>query len=127
MERLVRKTIPTVRVLVLHPSGQHSVEDIPNALVRFQRLIGGYLEVIPIPTISRYPLDNCMVALVDEEGALKPNPRLNPFSPWFGFRIYGTIVVTRAEPGGEFIDLTPEDFDRLADHFTYPFHTEGTE
>lgn len=111
-------------MLVLHANGQHAVEDIPNVLASLQRIVGGYVEAIPIPDISRHPLDNCMVALVDEDGALRPDRRLNVFSPWMGHRIYGTILITRAEPGGDFIDLTAEDFDRLADHFMYPFGTD---
>lgn len=112
-------------MLVLHANGQHAVEDIPNiSTASLQRIVGGYVEAIPIPGVSRYPMDNCMLALVDENGALREDRRLNVFSPWMGHRIYGTILITRSEPGGDFIDLTPEDFDRLADHFTYPFETE---
>jgi hypothetical protein len=97
------------------------VEEIPNALARFQLVVGGYLEAIAIPDVPH------LIALVDDEGALKPNPRLNMFSPWFGKRLFGTIAIIRVTEDGDFASLTEEDFDRLADHFTYPFHTTETE
>jgi ribonuclease BN (tRNA processing enzyme) len=110
----------TIRIVTLRASGEHSVDVIPNVLASFQRIIGGYLEVFVIPHLTTDPL-NGIIGLADEEGWLKDDARLNVFSPWLYRRIAGTVILTRAEPGGDFIDLTDEDLDVLRDHFTYPF------
>lgn len=66
-----------MRAIIWHPSGEKTerVLDRQLTLEEMQIIVGGYIELVPIPEeLSRTGIKTI---LADEEGLLKPEPQLN--------------------------------------------------
>lgn len=94
-----------IKCLLKEPSKEAVEIEIEDTLENYQKLVGGYIEVV---TIGRYRniLPENMVFVVNDVGlliGLKPNIMhgLNYLA--------GNIVVAKTNSLGEFIDLTKED------------------
>lgn len=89
-----------VKVIVKYPGKDPEELVIPNELEEFQRLVGGYIETLPIAAD--------MLAIVNEEGKLRgmePNMIVN------GDLLVGPVVLVGVN-GAEFCDV-PVGLDRL--------------
>lgn len=94
-----------IKCLLKEPSKEAVEIEIEDTLENYQKLVGGYIEVV---TIGRYRniLPTNIVFVVNDVGliiGLKPNIM-------HGINyIAGNIVVAKTNSLGEFIDLTKED------------------
>jgi hypothetical protein len=84
-----------IRVLVYEPGKPGEVRDVPNELRSYQRIVGGYIEVIQLHADAPGLLVVC-----NEDGC-----RLN-LAPNRG--LVGAFFVVR-QAGAEFASLTPVD------------------
>ena len=107
-ERVARHQL--LVVLHLGTDGKATFKRVPHVLEELQKLVGGYLEPIPLgPTLKHRPL----LGLVNEDGwasGLPPNPFSRTLlADLFGERlIVGDALVVR-ERGAEFASLTEQD------------------
>lgn len=102
--------------MVLEPDGQFGFQTVPNVLAVFQKLVGGYVEAVRIPGVSTGMTDS-VIALVDEEGTLKPEPQYNMFSEVLQLHCVGTIVLLHSTADGDFASLTDLDMQLLMHRF----------
>ena len=89
-----------VKVIVKHPDKDPEELVIPNELEAFQRLVGGYIETLPIAAD--------MLAIVNEEGKLRglePNMIVN------GELLVGPVVFAGVD--GEDLCDVPVGLDRI--------------
>ena len=89
-----------VKVIVKHPGKDPEELVIPNELEAFQRLVGGYIETLPIAAD--------MLAIVNEEGKLRgmePNMIVN------GELLVGPVVFAGVD--GEDLCDVPVGLDRI--------------
>ena len=94
-----------------------------------QEQIGGWIEVVhPVG------LERPYVMIVDEEGLIKDDPKINPIaSVLYGFLehgqpIAGTVLILREEPGWDGYELngmTDQEADRLMEYLWPPY--EGSD
>ena len=85
-----------MKVIIKQPDQVPVLQEIPNTLEALQKEVGGYIETVRIATE--------LVAIVDEEGKLKGQPR-NILG------LVGTIVFVGIK-GTEFTDI-PDSAERL--------------
>ena len=84
-----------MRVIIKEPNDDARIEDIENTLDELQRIVGGYIEVIPLT------FDDIIIC--NEEGKLKGLPH-NFNMPVHG-SIVGTVIIC-SEEGEGFTDFT---------------------
>lgn len=101
-----------MRALRLDPLGQASYHDVEDSPTAWQDLLGGYMEVFPLPVILG---NRGLIGLADEEGLLKELPH-NVYSPLLGRPIVGPAVIVRSDPP-EFVSLTDNDVAVLDEWF----------
>lgn len=89
-----------IRVLYVKTGEKPVVVEIENKLEAMQKLVGGYIEAVP--------LEREIDAYCNEEGKLIGLP-LNRRIPGRGDVFAGDFFVSRANGDGEQIDLTDED------------------
>jgi hypothetical protein len=86
-----------IRVIVKEPQKDAYVTDIPNTLEGKQKVVGGYIEVVP------FGIDHLLI--LNEEGKLIG---LQPNIVWNDDVIMGTIILVRNE-APEFGSIRPEE------------------
>lgn len=84
--------------LVISPQGGLSIENPEDAdqgytLLQLQGLVGGWIEIVRIPTFSCPPLGTDLIVVCNEEGRFgeKPNYAAEQI---LGILFYGTILIT---------------------------------
>jgi hypothetical protein len=98
------KKEPRIKVVIVEPRKMPRIETIDNNLETFQKLVGGYIEVVQ----SNEFID----IIINEEGkliGLEPNFRLSN-----GDVIVGTAIFC-SHAGAEFVSL-PHDWDEFIHH-----------
>ena len=83
-----------MKVIVLRPHQKACIEEIDNDLASYQKLVGGYIEIIA-------PFSDGVVLVCNEEGMIIP-------LPYNMMKLYGTFFVVGTE-GDEFRSLTDEE------------------
>jgi len=83
-----------MRVIIKEPNEDARIEDIENTLDELQRIVGGYIEVIPLT------FDDIIIC--NEEGKLKDLPH-NFNMPVHG-SIVGTVIIC-SDDGEDFTDV----------------------
>ena len=93
-----------MRVIIKEPNEDARIEDIENTLDELQRIVGGYIEVIPLT------FDDIIIC--NEEGKLKDLPH-NFNMPVHG-SIVGTVIIC-SDDGEDFTDVkcTVDMFNRI--------------
>lgn len=91
-----------IRVIVKRPFEPIGHEErIPNTLEALQKLVGGYIEVIRVPSYIAH--HRCLALIVDEEGKIKqrtPNLIAGPNIRW---NLVGPVVAVGID-GEDFTD-----------------------
>jgi hypothetical protein len=96
-----------ITAVIVEPGKQPRLTNVDNELESFQKLVGGYIEVVR--------LDNGIDAVINEEGKLielEPNIALLHNGEVYDY-IAGTAVLVSHDDEGEFVSLTPEQIDGL--------------
>jgi hypothetical protein len=111
------KTQNQIRIVYLEPLCDPEVVLVENKLETFQKLVGGYLEVIRVPH-----RDVTYDVVGDEEGRLKwdfsepdvTKQTIRPNRYIAGIDILGPVFVTRSDEDGDWIGLTEEEAAEIA-------------
>lgn len=97
-----------IKVLVVPVGGPPAVQEIEDTLGEMQRLVGGYIQAVPLkPDVDLY---------CNEEGklqGLEPNRNV----PEICDVICGDFFISRCNPDGEPMSLTDEDIAEYAKRF----------
>lgn len=102
------------KVLVVPVGEAPRVEVIPPGLIPLQKLVGGYIEAVPLaPNVD---------AFCNEEGRILGLPR-NRWIDSVQQYVCGPIVVSRHNEEGEATDLTAEDIRCYLEEFACPSST----
>jgi hypothetical protein len=89
----------TLRVIVLEPEKPAYVKELSGDLESLQAVVGGYIELVPIPYKGFH--ERGLVVICNEDGISKQLPRNRGF--------LGTYFITRAGSTDEFESLTDKD------------------
>lgn len=98
-----------MRAVKLSAQGDARVIDVANTAQALHDALGGYLEVF-YTGLTTDPM-NSVIGLCDEDG-WRTQPTPNIWSPYLTDHsrvVAGTILLVRAAPNGEFVDLTDDD------------------
>ena len=87
-----------IRVVIIEPGKPSYRKTIPNTLEAFQDIVGGYIEVVPLPGNLRM--------IVNEEGKLLSLPKNKAATELYQISDYiaGTAIIT-ATRGEDFVSL----------------------
>ena len=102
-----------IRVVIKNVAEEPFVKTIPNELEEFQKIVGGYIEVVPY---NPKPMAKEITTLANEEGkleGLEPNLILLPYDI-----VVGNVFFTRTDfSTGEFVTLTDTDIEQIAEAY----------
>lgn len=107
--------------IIMKSSGESSIYESENlhslTLNECNKLIGGWIEVYPLPREENTTLPSNSVLIIDEEGLIKGLP-INVFAAWRTNRIIvGDIVISKSGikdgEGGELIGFTDEECEKV--------------
>lgn len=112
--------VPKLKIVVLQPPKQgflgsgpeasvYDVAEVPDTLDALQGVVGGYIEELPRSHELSRQLPAGVVAVCNEEGAMRQLPR----NCW-GLR--GTVFFVRSK-GESYASLTPRDIQAIARMF----------
>ena len=90
--------------------------EFENSLDFFYKNIGcDLIEIVPLRALEEVSDEfEKLIMVVDEEGLLKDEPKLNIYaSVFYGSMIYGNVIIVN-DGGDDFEGMTREDHDRLA-------------
>lgn len=109
----------TTRIAILRVNGGPiEITAIENTGQGYHDVIGNWIEVFQLPN----PLKNRgLIGICDEEGWLKSNPQTNIYSPLLGQPIAGHVIITKDGKYGDFVDLSEDDINTIADYFGLVF------
>ena len=96
-----------IRVLVVEPSKEPYVNEVPNELRALQGVVGGHLESVKI--------DSRLVILCNEDGSslgLSANCGVSVDRQGRAVSFVGTIFFAAHDGDGEFVSLSDEDVER---------------
>jgi hypothetical protein len=99
-----------IKAVVSRPHSVPIVTTIKNDLETFQKLVDGYIEVVPLQADSKVML------VLNEEGKFKG---LEPNFFWYEDLIVGTVVFVgfdEESEDGDFISLTDEQLEEISDY-----------
>ena len=110
-----RKTVPTIKVVVVEPGKEPKIGQMRNTLEAMQQAVGGYIEHIA--------LNNRLHIICNEEGYLHNLPKNRMLSD--GTCVQGTFIVCGAS-GEEFCSLSDELAKNAVQMFEEEQHIELT-
>ena len=79
-----------IKVIIKEPDKQPVVTNITNSLRKFQKIIGGYIQVIPLGYDNDANNPTAIFLLCDEDGKLKELPYNLSAN---GYNIVGTVII----------------------------------
>lgn len=100
-----------IRVFIKEPKKKAEVKEIENTLSSLQKIVDGYIEVVPFTNDGTH-------LIINEEGKLTGLPYNFPYYDDF---IVGTAIFTKSDDEGEFSGLTDEDINGLQEEYPYLF------
>lgn len=98
-----------IKVLIKEPYKTAVVSEIVDDLKALQKIVGGYIEVIPFPTIKGVDL------IVNEEGKIEKLDG-NIFLPYYDDCVVGTCIIASYNEEGEFESLTEKQIKQVNDY-----------
>lgn len=104
-----------IRVMVIKPGHVPEITEIENTLKGFQKVVGGYIETVPMESI-----DDDLRVVLNEEGKNIGLPMNRVWKPYGvgGYAVdimVGTIFIVRTQLDG-FESLTDEQIKKLEEH-----------
>lgn len=93
-----------IKVLLLEPNKSPEPMEIDNTLETFQKLVEGYIEIVPLQENSK------VFIVLNDEGKLLG---LEPNFFWYNDIIVGNAVFVRSNGMGDFTNLTNEDLEEI--------------
>ena len=108
-----------IRVVYKEPGKKPEIKYIPNELIKFQKMVGGYIETVTLPTDSTSIFEKPIIIVCDEEGKLK-NAAPNFFCSYINDTICGPAVFVReSKTGDDFGSLTAKDANLICEQFKF--------
>lgn len=104
-----------IRVMVIKPGHEPELTEIENTLKGFQKVVGGYIETVPMESI-----DDDLRVVLNEEGKIIGLPMNRVWKPYgldgyaMGIMV-GTIFIVSTHLDG-FTSLTDEQIKKLEEH-----------
>jgi len=95
-----------IKVIIKEPYKDPVVSEIVDDLKTIQKIVGGYIEVVPFPNVKGVDL------VVNEEGKLEKLPG-NFFIPHYEDCIVGSCMITGYNDEGEFASLADKQIEKV--------------
>lgn len=100
-----------IKVVVVRPRQQPTAETIERDLETFQRIVGGYVQCVPLASLG-------VDLWCDEEGRMKNITHENRYVPDLRHFVFGTFFLTGgADAEGETLGLTEGQVERMRCYF----------
>jgi hypothetical protein len=101
-----------IKVIIKEPYKEAVVSEIVDDLTTLRKIIGGYLEVVPFPTVKGVDI------ILDEEGKIKKLAG-NFFIPHFKDCVVGTAIICSHTNDGEFASLSEKQIKQVNNYLKH--------
>ena len=98
-----------IKALIKEPYKTAVVSEIVDDLKALQKIVGGYIEVVPFPTVEGVDL------IVNEEGKFQKLDG-NIFLPHYDDCVVGTCIIASYNEEGEFESLSEKQIKQVNDY-----------
>jgi Domain of unknown function (DUF3846) len=108
-------TSENIQIVIVEPMKKPYKKMIPNQLEEFQRIVGGWIEIV---TIGRTETGGAMAITLNEEGKIIGLPFNRRIISHGSDMLVGTFFVTAYNKQGDNISLTDEQAEKMIKRFS---------